>query len=153
MKLHKSVQICVVVVLLILTIACSFTAKADYEKALIENLNAYSDAFIAFAGTMQNVEINSQKLNDPSWVADVKSKLEGIKAAGDALGSMQDVPEDYQSVDGLMKMINQETDVMVSNFTQGLDAQDISLIETANENMLKIREYMDDAAAQIESMQ
>ena len=153
MKLHKSVQICVVVFLLLLTIACSFTAKADYEKALIENLNAYSDAFIAFAGTMQNVEINSQKLNDPSWVADVKSKLEGIKAAGDALGSMQDVPEDYQSVDGLMKMINQETDVMVSNFTQGLDAQDISLIETANENMLKIREYMDDAAAQIESMQ
>ena len=153
MRMHKKALFCCIVFVLLLTIACSFTAKADYEKALAENLNAYADAFIAFAGTMENVEINSQKLNDPAWVADVKSKLEGIKAAGDALGSIEDVPEEYQGVDDLMKSIKAETDLMIASFNQGLDEQDISKIEAANENMLKIREYMDSAAEQIGSME
>ena len=101
---------------------------------------------------MQLAEANSNMINDDAWVADVKEKLAAIKTAGDALGSMENVPDDYVVVDDLMKLISQETSMLVDNINQGLDQEDFSKFEAAVENMNNISAYMDSATQQIESM-
>lgn len=139
--------------MIILTaLACSLTAKADYKEALTNNLNAYADAFLKYAATMQLAEANSNMIHDDAWVADVKEKLAAIKTAGDALGSMENVPEDYIVVDDLMKLISQETSMLVDNINQVLDQEDFTKLEDAFENMNNISAYMDSATQQIESM-
>ena len=149
---RKTVRIFVVGFLLLTTLACSFTAKTDYRETLTDNLNAYADAFLKYATTMQLAEANSNMLHDDAWVADVKDKLAAIKSAGDALGSMENVPDDYIVVDDLMKLISQETNMLVDNINQGLDEEDFAKLEAAVENMNNISAYMDSATREIESM-
>ena len=152
MAQHKTFRILILGMLILTTLACSLTAKADYKEALTNNLNAYADAFLKYAATMQLAEANSNMIHDDAWVADVKEKLAAIKMAGDALGSMENVPEDYVVVDDLMKLISQETSMLVDNINQGLDQEDFTKLEAAVENMNNISAYMDSATQQIESM-
>ncbi len=152
MAQHKTFRILILGMIILTALACSLTAKADYKEALTNNLNAYADAFLKYAATMQLAEANSNMIHDDAWVADVKEKLAAIKTAGDALGSMENVPEDYIVVDDLMKLISQETSMLVDNINQVLDQEDFTKLEDAFENMNNISAYMDSATQQIESM-
>jgi len=148
----RLIRLLILHVVFLAVLGCGLSAKSDYQKALQENLNAYADAFLDFAGAMQDVEINANTLNDEVWVTDVKTKLDAIQSAGNALGSIEDVPEEYVVIDDLMKLIKLETTELVNNFNQGLDSEDIGMIETAVGNMDAVQGYLDQAADQIEAL-
>lgn len=85
---------------------------------------------------------NPELLKDPQWQQGMQAILDEFAASAQALGEVQPVPAEYQSIQDWLVKVGPEAQQLKENYRSGMESGDLQSFRAAGDNLNHIREDM-----------
>lgn len=112
-----------------------------YRIELAARFSRYNEAFQAFATQSTLMANDPNLITDQAWIVNTAVTLVQLDAAATEIETIPGVNAKYEKLDGYMKAIAQETHLLVSNYTSGIDNRDLNALYRATANIELITQY------------
>ena len=131
------------------TIDAEAQAKADYilkASIIMLNCNSHLSDFI---------DLNDKGSKDPillystTWKSEMLSTLQAMQKACREMGMIVPVPPAMKPADTYMKFASVEMDLVIENYSQGIDTLEMEYITAATQHMEKVSEYVGKATEEM----
>lgn len=119
----------------------------EYRTRVRLRARQFATALEAFWDTNDRAQQNPVLFDDVEWRSEIRTTLDELVNASEALSTVKPVPEEYQEIDAQLSQIGLIAAELEGNYVQGLETGEVRYFEAVDQNLNQIVEHVTQAQA------